>query len=78
MTTVVAEAIKWAIARGLHRLNLGTGYDVSKTRWGPEETVYWDALQLGPGLRGRVLVPLVQALRGRYRRSPGPPPAARP
>jgi CelD/BcsL family acetyltransferase involved in cellulose biosynthesis len=77
-TTVVAEAIKWAIARGLRRLNLGTGTDVSKTRWGPEETVYWEALQLGPGLRGRVLVPLAQALRGRDRRSPSPSTAPAP
>jgi hypothetical protein len=41
---------------------------VSKTRWGPEETVYWEALQLGPGLRGRLFVPLAQSLSGQYRR----------
>jgi CelD/BcsL family acetyltransferase involved in cellulose biosynthesis len=38
MTTTVAEAIKYAIAQqGLKTVNLSTGSDISKTRWGPRE-----------------------------------------
>jgi CelD/BcsL family acetyltransferase involved in cellulose biosynthesis len=40
MTTVVAEAIKHAIASGLKTVNLSTGRDVSKQRWAPTEAVY--------------------------------------
>jgi CelD/BcsL family acetyltransferase involved in cellulose biosynthesis len=40
MTTVVAEAIKYAIANGFRTLNLSTGRDLSKTRWAPGEVVY--------------------------------------
>ncbi|WP_375454047.1 GNAT family N-acetyltransferase [uncultured Methylobacterium sp.] len=47
MTTVVAEAIRWAIEHRVRVLNLGTGTDVSKTRWRPQKTVfaggYWVA-----------------------------------
>ncbi|MBC3810447.1 GNAT family N-acetyltransferase [Undibacterium aquatile] len=35
MTTLVAEAIQWAIGQKIQRLNLSIGEDVSKTRWGP-------------------------------------------
>ena len=42
MTTVVAEAIKYAIAAGFRTLNLSTGRDVSKTRWSPTEVIYKD------------------------------------
>ncbi len=54
MTTVLAEAIKLAIARGLKKVNLSTGVDVSKTRWGPEEVIYGDVIQLSPRLRSRL------------------------
>jgi hypothetical protein len=40
MTTVVAEAIKYAISHGFRTLNLSTGRDVSKTRWSPIERRY--------------------------------------
>ena len=40
MTTVVAEAIKFAIANGFRTVNLSTGLDVSKTRWSPIEIKY--------------------------------------
>lgn len=42
MTTVVAEAIKYAIANGFRTVNLSTGRDVSKTRWSPTEVLYKD------------------------------------
>ncbi|WP_423708990.1 GNAT family N-acetyltransferase [Undibacterium sp. WLX3042] len=35
MTTLVAEAIQWAIGQKIDRVNLSIGEDVSKTRWGP-------------------------------------------
>jgi CelD/BcsL family acetyltransferase involved in cellulose biosynthesis len=35
MTSVVADAIRYAIAHGYESVNLSTGLDLSKTRWGP-------------------------------------------
>jgi CelD/BcsL family acetyltransferase involved in cellulose biosynthesis len=55
MTTVVAESIKYAIAQGLRSVNLSTGSDVSKTRWGPEEVTYSDWLVVSPAPRGRAV-----------------------
>jgi CelD/BcsL family acetyltransferase involved in cellulose biosynthesis len=54
MTTVVAEALKYAIAHGLQTANLSTGNDISKTRWGPSETVYREAAQVAPSFRGQL------------------------
>lgn len=54
MTTLVAEAIKWAMREGLRTVNLSTGTDVSKTRWGPIEHVYRELAQSSPGRRGRL------------------------
>jgi CelD/BcsL family acetyltransferase involved in cellulose biosynthesis len=51
MTTVVAEAIKWAIERGLRSVNLSTGQDVSKTRWNPQEVTFRSAIQVTSGWR---------------------------
>jgi CelD/BcsL family acetyltransferase involved in cellulose biosynthesis len=49
MTTLVAEAIKWAIDRRLRIVSLSTGKDVSKLRWGPRAVVFRSALQVAPG-----------------------------
>jgi CelD/BcsL family acetyltransferase involved in cellulose biosynthesis len=54
MTTVVAEAIKWAIGEGLNVVNLSTGQDVSKLRWGPQETIHRSALEISPGKRSQL------------------------
>jgi CelD/BcsL family acetyltransferase involved in cellulose biosynthesis len=54
MTTVVAEAIKYAISVGLTTVNLSAGTDVSKTRWGPRALAYQTAYEPGPGLRSRL------------------------
>ena len=54
MTTVVAEAIRWAIGEGLQTVNLSTGKDASKQRWGPEHIVYRNALVVSPSLRGKI------------------------
>jgi CelD/BcsL family acetyltransferase involved in cellulose biosynthesis len=48
MTTVVAEAIKWAIGQGLEGVDLSTGKDPSKTRWRPTEIVFCEGVQSSP------------------------------
>lgn len=55
MTTVVAEAIKYAIAGGLRTVNLSPGDDVSKTRWGPREVSYQTAHESAGRLRSRLV-----------------------
>jgi CelD/BcsL family acetyltransferase involved in cellulose biosynthesis len=55
MTTTVAEAIKYAIARGLTTVNLSPGNDVSKTRWGPREIPHQIAYEHRDRLRSRLL-----------------------
>ena len=37
MTTTVAEALKYAIARGFKTVNLSPGREISKVRWGPRQ-----------------------------------------
>jgi CelD/BcsL family acetyltransferase involved in cellulose biosynthesis len=54
MTTAMAEAIRYAIAKGFAEVNLSTGNDVSKTRWGPKSRVYREALQRSGLPRGNV------------------------
>jgi CelD/BcsL family acetyltransferase involved in cellulose biosynthesis len=53
MTTLHAEIIQHAIARGLSTVHLSTGQDVSKTRWGAHETRYVSGVQLSPRLSSR-------------------------
>jgi CelD/BcsL family acetyltransferase involved in cellulose biosynthesis len=53
MTTLLAEIIKDAISRGSTAVNLSTGNDVSKTRWGPEQVVYHSRVQVAPRLSAR-------------------------
>ncbi len=55
MTTAVAEALKYAIARGLDTVNLSPGNDVSKTRWGPREIPHQIAYEHSGRLRSRLL-----------------------
>jgi CelD/BcsL family acetyltransferase involved in cellulose biosynthesis len=54
MTTTVAEAIRHAIREGVRSVNLSMGKDVSKTRWGPQEIVYAEAVQLSSTARARL------------------------
>ncbi len=77
MTTTVAEALRFAVERRFRWVNLSTGNDVSKTRWGPREVIYREAVQPSPSWRGRLsgvlyrglsashLVPVVRAVLGR-------------
>jgi CelD/BcsL family acetyltransferase involved in cellulose biosynthesis len=51
MTTLLAEAIKWAIQQRLRLVGLSTGNDVSKLRWGPRSVVFRSALQVGTAWR---------------------------
>jgi len=53
MTTTVAEAIQYAIAHGFPRVNLSTGNDVSKARWGPTERVTRQALLMSSSRRAK-------------------------
>jgi CelD/BcsL family acetyltransferase involved in cellulose biosynthesis len=50
MTSCLAGAIRWSTEAGLKSVNLSTGTDVSKTRWGPEEHFFGDAHLVSPGL----------------------------
>ena len=72
MTTVVAEAIKWAIGQGFGRVNLSTGSDVSKTRWRPSHVEYVEGVQPAAGLRGPVALAAMEMLRERRWISPFP------
>lgn len=54
MTTLVAEIIQDALSRGLSTVNLSTGRDVSKTRWGPTEMTWVGGAELAPGALARV------------------------
>jgi CelD/BcsL family acetyltransferase involved in cellulose biosynthesis len=48
MTTTVAEAMKYAIGRGLERVHLSMGADASKSRWGPTTPLHHDAFSIKP------------------------------
>jgi CelD/BcsL family acetyltransferase involved in cellulose biosynthesis len=50
MTTLHAEIIQHAIARGLSSVHLSTGTDVSKTRWGANEVSYVSGVVLSSRL----------------------------
>ncbi len=54
MTTVVSEALQWAIPNGVKIANLSTGTDVSKTRWRPTEMIVCDGVQVAPTRRGQL------------------------
>ncbi len=70
MTTTVAEAIKYAIATGIPRVNLSTGSDVSKTRWDPVPVVVRHALLISPSKRAEVANHLYRGAIGAIGRSP--------
>lgn len=58
MTTTVAEAIKHCIEAGFKTINLSTGRDVSKERWGPAETLYLESEFAAPRMMPRLKYPL--------------------
>ena len=63
-TTIVAEAMKYAIDQGLTGVNLSTGTDVSKTRWGARLVPFPEAIQTSPRVRSRVTYAAYRRLRG--------------
>jgi CelD/BcsL family acetyltransferase involved in cellulose biosynthesis len=67
MTTVVAEAIKWAISQGYQCANLSTGADSSKARWRPTRVDYLDGLQPSPTWRGQLALAAMEMVRERIR-----------
>ena len=54
MTTTMAEAIKYAINRGLRIVNLSPTLDVAKARWGPRQVDYESAYETKNRLRSRI------------------------
>ncbi|MGQ0504499.1 MAG: GNAT family N-acetyltransferase, partial [Myxococcaceae bacterium] len=63
MTTAVAESIRWAIDNGFRKVNLSTGNDVSKTRWGPEEITYMSGIQVSHSPRSRMAMMAFESLK---------------
>jgi CelD/BcsL family acetyltransferase involved in cellulose biosynthesis len=58
-TRLVVESIKWAIQSGIATINLSSGRDRSKTRWGPEVVCYRNYSHVGPRWRSRAAVALI-------------------
>jgi CelD/BcsL family acetyltransferase involved in cellulose biosynthesis len=71
MTTLLAEALQWAIARGLRVANLSSGTDVSKTRWRPASVSYTDGYAVAPGWRSGLAFGLMSRLRAARGPKPG-------
>jgi CelD/BcsL family acetyltransferase involved in cellulose biosynthesis len=69
MTTVVAEAMKYAIRAGFRAVNLSTGDDVSKTRWSPRRVESKVAMMPSHAARA----PLAMTLYNELRRPLAPP-----
>ena len=65
MTTLVAEAMQWAIAHRMRLFNLSTGADVSKTRWRPARVDYCGGFFLLGGVFSRNALAARLALRER-------------
>jgi CelD/BcsL family acetyltransferase involved in cellulose biosynthesis len=73
MTTTVAEAIQFAIREGFATVNLSTGADVSKLRWGPKEIVYTESQLVSPSLRGALTYQSYSWVRKHLDRAKGNP-----
>ncbi len=54
MTTTIAEAIKYAIERGIKTVSLSPAKDISKTRWGARQVDYRSAYAQNRRLRSRL------------------------
>lgn len=70
MTTVLSEALRWAIGQGMGRVNLSTGADVSKLRWRPIAIQTRSGTQLSSRRRARLANGVVRALRQIVRPAP--------
>jgi len=67
MTVLMIEMFKWAIARGVERVNLSTGADQSKLRWKPREVLFRNAVQVSPTLRARATLGAFHAYEALHR-----------
>lgn len=63
MTTTVVEALKWAIEQRLRIVNLSSGTDVSKLRWGPKAAEFRAMVEIAPGWRPRAAFRAYQKFR---------------
>ena len=54
MTTLLIEALRWAIEHQIRVVNLSTGADVSKQRWRPIATEYRNLIEVMPGIHSRM------------------------
>ncbi len=63
MTTVLAEAFKWAIANGISIVNLSMGTDVSKMRWRPQTNYYTEGFQVVRSWRSAIAFDVTSRLR---------------
>ena len=68
-TTVMAEAIKWAIDRRLSIVNLSSGTDIAKTRWRPECIFYSGGISTRLSLSSQLKQRVFMKLRGWDNRS---------
>jgi CelD/BcsL family acetyltransferase involved in cellulose biosynthesis len=66
MTTVVAQAIQYAIEHGFETVNLSTGNDFSKTRWSPSETIFRQAIVPSPASYAELATMTYLSLRWRW------------
>ncbi len=55
MTRLVCESLRYALQQGFRRVNLSTGTDGSKLRWGPVKTVSRDVELVSNALTSRAL-----------------------
>jgi len=55
MTRLVCEVLEYAIGNGFRRVNLSTGTDASKLRWGPTKTVHRDVELVSDAFPSRLL-----------------------
>jgi hypothetical protein len=63
-TTIVAEAIKYAISAGVPRVHLSMGVDVAKSRWGPTMPVRYEGNHVRARLTSRAAFRLYTGARG--------------
>jgi CelD/BcsL family acetyltransferase involved in cellulose biosynthesis len=70
MTTTVAEAMKDAIRRGLGRVHLSMGTDVSKSRWGPTTRAHHDAFTIRERVSSRAVFELFDRATQHVRQQP--------
>jgi CelD/BcsL family acetyltransferase involved in cellulose biosynthesis len=67
MTTVVVEAIKWAIEQHCRCVNLSPGDDISKTRWRATVERYESGVLVSPTERGRLMFGVLRELDNKSR-----------